>query len=87
MSTSHEGPTNAAEVVETVAREAGLSPSLRATVVEAAVAAAAAADKVSASATYLPKTAMLRWLLLCFAFVIQGIWRRVRPSEYVFGEA
>lgn len=48
MSLSPEGPANAAaEVVDTIAREAGLSPSLRAAVVEAAAGAAAATGEVS----------------------------------------
>ena len=92
MSTSHEGPTNAAGVVETVAREAGLSPSLRATVVEAAAAAAAAADKVSASATYLRNTAMVRVVVALFCLRHPGdleactalgirFWRGVRRRE------
>eukprot|EP00752_Nemacystus_decipiens_P014373 g12785.t1 len=52
VSPGPDGAANASQVVETVAREAGLSPSLRATVVEAAAAAAAATatDKVENAA-------------------------------------
>eukprot|EP00903_Cladosiphon_okamuranus_P019171 g17633.t1 len=51
VSPNPEGPATAADVVNTVAREAGLSPSLRAAVVEAAAAPGEAAEVVRRRAT------------------------------------
>lgn len=67
MSPSPDGPTNAAEVVETLAREAGLSPALRATVAEAA---AAAAGEVSVSERF-----------FFFSMYLEANYTRVKKNE------
>lgn len=59
-----DAPMNAAEVVEIVAREAGLSPSLTATAAKAAAAAAAAGEVSLSSSCRVPTIAMLRTAII-----------------------